>query len=418
MLPTATVTTRIADRARPASGLARPSPPWDDGALVNPPIEHDPHEDTLFGHPKGLFVLFAAEMWERFCYYGMRALLTLYLTKALLMGDAVASGIYGAYTALVYAAPVLGGRIADRLLGYRKAIIFGGILMAIGEFVLLGATEMTLYAGMGLIIVGNGYFKANISTVVGRLYRDGDERRDSGFTIFYLGINLGALLATTVCAWVGETYGYHYGFGLAGVGMLIGIGAFIFGLPLLQGHGLPPDETYLHEKVFGVSRQNLTYLASIAAAPLLYFVLQQHHFVEYLHTLDIPAINAVIAFMDPLDYALWGIWLLVNGKLIQNALRENDGGVLLHRTYALIILQVFNIVFWACFEQAGTSLTLFADRNVDRAIGSWVMPASMTQSANSFFIVAFAGFFSALWLKLDRLNINPNIPMKFGLGII
>ena len=174
------------------------------------------------GHPKGLMTLFFSEMWERFCYYGMRVLLTLYLVKSLMKGDAEASLMYGAYTALIYAAPVLGGKMADKYLGYRYAIMLGAVLMAIGEFLILGGNETFLLIGMGALIVGNGYFKANISTIVGKLYEDDDPRRDSGFTIFYIGINIGALLATTVVAYVGETYGFQYGFGLAGAGMLLG----------------------------------------------------------------------------------------------------------------------------------------------------------------------------------------------------
>ncbi|MGB1013410.1 MAG: peptide MFS transporter [Nannocystaceae bacterium] len=361
-------------------------------------LQSSPAEQTLFGHPVGLFVLFFAEMWERFCYYGMRALLILYLTKSLLMGDAVATGIYGAYTALVYAAPVVGGRVADSLLGYRNAVIMGGILMALGEFALLGDSEFWLYFGMGLIIVGNGYFKANISSIVGRLYRDGDERRDSGFTIFYMGINIGALLATTVCAGVGETYGYHYGFGLAGIGMLVGVGGFILGQGLLGGKGAPPDSKRLNESVFvGLSRFHLTILASLAAVPVLYFLLQNEGIVSIL---------------------LIGLWLLVNGSLIANALGKKDK-VMLHRTFALIILQFLNIAFWACFEQAGTSLTLFADRGVDRSfLFGTTVPASVTQSANAFFIIVFGSVFSAMWIFLDRVGRNPNIPLKFGLGII
>ena len=173
------------------------------------------------GHPKGLYVLFFSEMWERFCYYGMRVLLTLYLVKSLMMGDNDAALIYGAYTGLVYAAPILGGKMADKFLGYRYAVILGGLLMSLGEFIILGGTESMLMIGMGALIIGNGYFKANISTIVGKLYKDGDPARDSGFTIFYIGINVGALLATTIVAYVGEVYGFKYGFGLAGIGMLM-----------------------------------------------------------------------------------------------------------------------------------------------------------------------------------------------------
>jgi len=174
--------------------------------------------------PRGLMTLFFSEMWERFCYYGMRTLLTLFLVKSLMKGDAEASLIYGAYTSLVYAAPILGGKMADKFLGYRYAVMLGAVLMAIGEFIILGGTEHMLMIGMGALIVGNGYFKANISTIVGKLYKDNDPRRDSGFTIFYIGINIGALLATTIVAYVGETYGFEYGFGLAGLGMLYFLG--------------------------------------------------------------------------------------------------------------------------------------------------------------------------------------------------
>ena len=180
-------------------------------------------------HPNGLMTLFFSEMWERFCYYGMRTLLTLYLVKSLMKGDSDAALIYGAYTGLVYAAPILGGRMADQYLGYRFAVILGAILMAIGEFTILLGTEHALLIGMGALIVGNGYFKANISTIVGKLYEDGDPRRDSGFTIFYIGINVGALMATTIVAYVGEVYGFKYGFGLAGIGMLLGFLIFYAG---------------------------------------------------------------------------------------------------------------------------------------------------------------------------------------------
>jgi POT family proton-dependent oligopeptide transporter len=199
------------------------------------------------GHPKGLYWLFFAEMWERFCYYGMRGLLILYLTKTLLKSDDESYATYGAYTALVYAVTVLGGKIADQILGYRIAIVFGGILMAIGEFLILGGNEFWLILGMAFIISGNGYFKANISSIVGKLYKEGDSRRDSGFTIFYIGVNLGAFLATTVVAEVGNQYGYDKGFLLAGIGMILGSAIFVFGQKHYEGQGLPPNPDTLHK---------------------------------------------------------------------------------------------------------------------------------------------------------------------------
>ena len=351
---------------------------------------------TQSGHPQGLYTLFFSEMWERFCYYGMRALLTLYLIKSLAMGDMEAFGIYGAYTALVYAAPVLGGRIADQLLGYKNAVVLGGILMVIGEFMILGGTEQWLYAGMGAIIVGNGYFKANISTIVGKLYEDGDPRRDSGFTIFYIGINIGALLATTVCAEVGNIYGAQYGFALAGFGMIIGTLTFWMGRAKYERVAEAPDPEKLNGAWLGpLSRFHVTIIASIVAIPLLYLLISNSEVVGYLL-----AATAVL--------------------VIFNLLRESfkEGPVARDRMIMMIILFIFNIVFWACFEQAGTSLTLFADRNIDRHIFGWEMGAATTQFFNPAFILIFGSIFSVMWIKLSNIGKNPSIPMKFGLGII
>lgn len=348
------------------------------------------------GHPKGLYVLFMAEMWERFCYYGMRALLTLYLINSLMMGDEKAFAIYGAYTALVYAAPVLGGRLADSLLGYKNAVILGGILMAIGEFMILGGTESWLYLGMGAIIVGNGYFKANISSIVGRLYDDGDPRKDSGFTIFYIGINLGALLATTVCAEVGVKFGYHYGFALAGIGMILGVIVFILGGKLINEHSQPPSKERLFTPVVGpLNRFHLVILGSLAAIPLLYLLILYNEVVGVLLGL----------------VALYVIYSLLNVAF-------KGDKVLRDRIIVLIILMLFNIVFWACFEQAGTSLTLFAERNVDRDIFGWTMGAATTQFFNPLFILIFGSIFSVMWIKLSNIKKNPTIPAKFGLGIL
>lgn len=353
------------------------------------------------GHPDGLMTLFFSEMWERFCYYGMRVLLTLYLVKSLMKGDAEASLIYGAYTGLVYAAPILGGRMADQFLGYRYAVILGALLMAIGEFLILGGNDFFLMVGMGALIVGNGYFKANISTIVGKLYDDGDPRRDSGFTIFYIGINIGALLATTLVAYVGETYGFDKGFALAGLGMLAGTVIFWTGRKNYSAApGLHPTEAGLR-KVFGpFNMLHLITAGSLLLIPLCYFLINQN---------------------EILDYLLLGLFLYISYSMI-NAGRKADNGsevpVWRNRMIALIIFMVINITFWACFEQAGTSLTLFADRNVDRTIFGWEMPASMTQFFNPFFIIVFGSIFSVMWVKLSEMGKNPNIPLKFAFGII
>ncbi|HCP41798.1 MAG TPA: MFS transporter [Cryomorphaceae bacterium] len=353
------------------------------------------------GHPKGLYTLFFSEMWERFCYYGMRVLLTLFLVKSLLKGDAEASLIYGAYTALIYAAPVLGGRMADKYLGYRYAIILGAVLMAIGEFLILGATEVFggneafMLLGMGALIVGNGYFKANISTIVGKLYEDGDPRRDSGFTIFYIGINIGALMATTIVAFVGETYGFEYGFGLAGLGMLLGL--FIFWGGREKYNNVPNIGITEagRERWLGMERWKTITVLSLLLIPLSYVLISKNEILQYL---------------------LIAIFVYVAYQLIAAGIKE--GPVWRDRMIALVIMMVINVVFWACFEQAGTSLTLFADRNVNREIFGWMMPASMTQFFNPFFIVTFGSFFSWMWIKLSKIGKNPSIPMKFSLGIL
>ena len=353
------------------------------------------------GHPQGLMTLFFSEMWERFCYYGMRVLLTLYLVKSLMKGDAEASLIYGAYTGLVYAAPILGGRMADQFLGYRYAVVLGAILMAIGEFLILGGTEQMLLIGMGALIIGNGYFKANISTIVGKLYEDGDPRRDSGFTIFYIGINIGALLATTVVAFVGETYGFKYGFGLAGLGMLLGLAIFYGGRQnYAAAPGLEITEAGKRKVLGPLNMAQVITLGSLLLIPLCYVLIMK---------------NSI------LDYIFLGLFAYVTYSLITAGIKEDKEqktNIWRDRMIALVIFILINVVFWACFEQAGTSLTLFADRNVDRSIFGWEMPASMTQFFNPFFIIVFGSIFSVMWVRLTKIGRNPSIPMKFALGIL
>jgi POT family proton-dependent oligopeptide transporter len=369
-------------------------------------------ERTILGHPEGLFVLFFSEMWERFCYYGMRVLLILFLTKSLMKGDNEASLIYGAYCALVYAAPVLGGRMADMFLGYRYAILLGAVLMSIGEFLILGGNDQFLLIGMGAIIIGNGYFKANISTIVGKLYKDGDERRDSGFTIFYIGINVGALLATTVVAYVGEVYGFKWGFGLAGIGMLLGMFIFWAGRKRYEGTpGLEIREAG-KEKVGPLTKVQAITIGSLALIPLCYILILKNVFVMDLSMIGLST-EASIPLMTIL---LTSLFVLVAMNLIKKGIAE--GPVWRDRMIALVIFMVINIIFWACFEQAGTSLTLFADRNVARDIMGWTMPAAMTQFFNPFFIIVFGSIFSMMWVKLSKIGKNPSIPMKFSLGIL
>ena len=358
--------------------------------------------NTAFGgHPRGLVILFFSEMWERVCYYGMRVLLILYLTKSLLKGDAEAALIYGAYTGLVYAAPILGGRMADQFLGYRFAVILGAIMMVIGEFLILGGTDQMLLIGMGALIVGNGYFKANISTIVGKLYEDGDPRRDSGFTIFYIGINIGALLATTVVAYVGEVYGFHYGFALAGLGMIAGLAIFYLGRDVYSdAPGLEIREAGKQKVLGPLNAVQAITIGSLLLIPLCYILILKNEFM---------------------DYILLGLFLYISISMIMAGNKADQLEGTKHwrdRMIALVIFMLINVTFWACFEQAGTSLTLFADRNVDRMILGWEMPASNTQFFNPFFIIVFGSIFSMMWVKLSKMGRNPSIPMKFALGIL
>src|SRR5690606_1063845 len=291
--------------------------------------------------------------------------------------------------------------MADKYLGYQLAVIVGGLLMAIGEFLILGGNDQFLLIGMGALIIGNGYFKANISTIVGKLYEDGDPRRDSGFTIFYIGINIGALLATTVVAYVGETYGFKYGFGLAGVGMLLGILICFHGRHnFAAAEGLGVTEEW-KKKVFGpLNMAHTVILGSLFLIPVCYLLILRNSL---------------------LDYLLLGLFIYISIAMVMAGKKadvENNVKMWRDRMIALVIFMIINISFWACFEQAGTSLTLFADRNVDRSIMGWVMPASMTQFFNPAFIIIFGSLFSVMWVKLSKIGKNPNIPMKFSLGIL
>ena len=351
-------------------------------------------EKTFMGHPPALFVLFFSELWERFSFYGMRALLVLYMTKRLLYADADAYGVYAAYGALVYALPVLGGMLADRLLGYRRAIILGGSLMAIGHFVM--AFEPAFYEALALIALGNGFFKPNISSLVGKLYAQKDPRRDSGFTIFYMGINIGAFLAPLACGYIGEEYGWHYGFGLAGIGMVVGLVGFVLGKSFLMGYGEPPDPQRLRAPVLpGISGSSSVLVACVVAVPLISLTLQY---------------NSVVS------YVLYGGGFVILGYLLTVAFKSDR--VAGQRLGVVIILIFFHTVFWACFEQAGSSLTLFTDRNVDRTVFGTEIKTSLFQAVNPLFIVIFAPLFSMLWPFLERRGLNPSIPMKFSLGLV
>ncbi len=367
---------------------------------------------SLKSHPKGLYILFFSEMWERFSFYGMRALLVLFMTKEFLFSDERAYTVYGAYTALVYATPFFGGLLADRILGYRLAVITGGILMTIGHFLMafehpafleflkgilpplasLLDNHAIFYLALTTLILGNGFFKPNISTIVGALYDKNDPRKDSAFTIFYMGINLGAFLAPLVCGTVGELYGWHWGFTLAGIGMVFGLVVFVLGQKHLEGKAdlkVSPDQ----EKTISFARK-MVYLGIIFAVILVWFLVQSYIYGTLLTVIGV----------------------LVLAYIIYYTLTHFDS-VDRQRVTVALILTFFSMVFWSFFEQAGSSINLFTDRNVDRTVFGFTIPTSSFQAVNPLFILILAPIFSWLWNYLEARDIDPPTPVKFALGL-
>ena len=372
-----------------------------------PPVATNPiavGEKTFLGHPRGLFMLFFAEMWERFSYYGMRALLVLYLTKHWLFSDGEASMVYGAYTALVYITPVIGGYLADKYLGQRKAVLYGAVLLTFGHFLMGfegdgGGDSPALNAfwlALAFIIVGSGFLKANISVMVGQLYPRTDVRRDGAYTIFYMGINLGAFLGSLLCGYLGETYGWKYGFGAAGIGMLLGLIVFVIGKPLLQGKGESTDPARLRQRTAGLPFEWLLYVLGIGIVVVCWWMVQNQEVVGW-------ALGVTGAVL--LGYVGW----VASTRLDRHAR---------NRIFAAMILMIGSVLFWALFEQAGSSLNLYTDRFVDRNMFGWEVPASMFQSINAMYIILLAPVFAWLWTMLGRRGLEPSAPAKFGLGMI
>jgi len=456
----------------------------------------------LKNHPRGLIILFFAEMWERFSYYGMRGILIFFLTQHFLFDDAMAGSTYGSYTSLVYLLPLLGGIMADRFIGTRKAVAFGALLLVAGHGMMAfegrPATETLTYAGqtyqidaegrgaarevsivvngqkyafeaaenglaienlpaasplpavlptgeykidatrdmagvnvfylaVSFIIMGVGFLKPNISTIVGQLYPQGDPRRDSGFTLYYYGINLGAFWAAVLCGLLGQTVGWWAGFGLAGVGMALGWVVFVLGKPLLQGKGEPPAEANLSKPMLGpINREWSIYLLSILGVGVVWFMVQRNALVGWVLG------AATVASL------LFILYVIV--KVCENKAQRE-------RMMLAMVLIFGSVVFFTLFEQAGTSLNLFADRNVDLSItpqafqllgvtvgtpaqiaaaglstsGPWIdatITAAQTQSFNAGFILIFAPIMAALWAFLAKRNLDPNPTMKFGLGLL
>jgi POT family proton-dependent oligopeptide transporter len=460
--------------------------------------------EQRYGHPPGLFVLFFAEMWERFSYYGMRALLVYYMTKGFLnYGDERAYAVYGAYTSLVYMTPFFGGLVADKLLGPRRSVVLGGALMAAGHLLMTLEADVPFFVALSLLICGNGFFKPNISTMVGSLYAAGDGRRDGGFTLFYMGINLGAALAPLVCGYVGETYGWHWGFGLATIGMLVGLAVFVAPAMItslmITGTALMTAVSmvwFQAGKTMELAVNAPVALALLLAAGVAFQALREGELPVDLgappagaNPSSVYAVYAVVAVSIPVvAFLVWQVqiaeillyvvgvaallYILIDAFQAEKVERQ--------RIFAALTMTFFSLIFWTFFEQAGSSLSLYTDRNVDRVYSAdrvisaadvgqtvdvtlsqaqlgypqggtvftidkldaaraaeatsvkWTItqehvgmkiadsevPASMFQAANPIFILTFGLAFTALWGALARVGRDPSTPVKFGLGLV
>lgn len=367
-------------------------------------------QQQMFGHPKGLFYLFFAELWERFSFYGMRALLTLYMVEvifeALAERDFATAAVYASYGSLVYASTVIGGKVSDQILGMRNSIFLGGILMSIGHFVLAIENDVAFYLALSLIIVGNGFFKPNISTFVGTLYPHGDPKKDSGFTIFYMGINIGGWIAPLLCGWLAYEYGWHYGFGLAGIGMLTGLLFFWSGIRknVFGDRGLPPNAQVMVKKVWGIKQGILVPLLAVLSAPLIAYLLSAYKSLGAEGTFfgDQNIVNII--------FKLIGVSILAYLSYImyQATLDERK------KLFVAVLITFFMTIFWGFHELSGSVITLFASRNVDLSI----MSAAQTNSLNSMFIIILAIPVSLMWTYLSKKKINPRTPYKFGFGLV
>ena len=348
----------------------------------------------LVNNPRSLSTLFFTEMWERFSYYGMRALLVLYLVNSLNYSESEALHIYAVYTGLVYLTPLIGGYLADRFLGTQKSIFIGGLTMMIGHFLM--AFPDYLYLAIGMLIIGNGYFKPNISSLLGKLYKSNDVRRDSGFSIFYVGINVGAFLAPLIVGYVGETINWHYGFAIAGFGMLAGLIQFYYG----QNKIIKEDTTQQSRKLKSADWGLIT-IISLINIPLILLILEVN---EVINNYFFEILLALVTFIS--------FYLLTRKKQLLSAKED------LKKIVYIGVLSIFVIFFWVGFEQAGGSLTLFANNSVDRNFLGFIIPASFFQSINPLIIILIGPMIANFWLRVDRSKSNINTPQKMGLGLL
>ncbi|HEU4938397.1 MAG TPA: peptide MFS transporter [Vicinamibacterales bacterium] len=368
------------------------------------------HDRAFFGHPRGLSTLFFTEMWERFSYYGMRALLLLFMTAPVATGGlgfsaAQGGAIYGLYTSMVYMMTLPGGWIADRFIGQRRAVLYGGILIASGHFSMAVPTLATFYFGLFLIVIGTGLLKGNVSVMVGYLYSKEDKRRDAGFSLFYMGINMGAFFAPLVCGYLGQNVNWHIGFASAGVGMLFGLVQYVAGGRYLGEAGRHPAPAESPQAA-ATLRRRAVLIGSILSAAIVLFAIGT--FVGVLSITATQVADAAGYFLLFLTLGFFG-WLFSSGDWT----REER-----HRLYAIGALFLAAAIFWSVFEQAGSTLNLFADRNTYNVLFGLPYPSSWFQSENSLFLWMLAPIFAWLWLRLGDQGKEPSSPAKFAVALI
>jgi POT family proton-dependent oligopeptide transporter len=384
------------------------NPPITEVVGVRPAHTAPPGDRAFFGHPRGLSTLFFTEMWERFSYYGMRALLILFMTAAPAAGGlgfdtGTAGAVYGLYTSMVYLTSLPGGWIADRLIGQRRAVLYGGLLIASGHFSMAFPSLSTFYLGLLLIVIGTGLLKGNISVLVGQLYAADDNRRDAGFSIYYMGINLGAFLAPLVCGYLGQRVNWHLGFAAAGVGMVFGVIQYVVGARHLGEAGLHPAPVASPAESTALRRTAVLWGGGTLAAVALFGLLQFTGTLAFSPTQIADAMGYVLLFTVVIFFG----WLFFGADW---TLAER------RRLYVVGVFFLAAALFWSSFEQAGSTLNLFADRNTRNSVLGFDFPSSWFQSANALFIIMFAPLFAMLWLRLG--SREPASPVKFSFGLM
>lgn len=364
-------------------------------------------DTAFFGHPIGLRTLFLTEMWERMSYYGMRALLVLYMTGSLTgfnpgMGLSAidANAIYGIYVGMVYFMVVPGGWIADNILGHQKAVLIGAIIIALGHFTLAIPIEQTFFLGLILVVLGTGLLKGNISTIVGNLYQQNDQRRDSGYTIFYMSINIGSTLGFLICSWLGEKIGWHYGFGAAGIGMAFGVYQFINYRHLLGDAGMNPNEMLdsKRAKLISWTKRSLVLMFLVIGLGLFGMI-----------TIDPRVFAENFAYFLTIVAGAYFIYLYGFAGLNRNEKKN---------LLLLFVLFIGAAAFWSGFDQSASSLSIFARDYTDLSVAGYIIPIGWLQFANPIFVVTFAPIFAGIWAHLARMNLDPSLPLKFAIGLI